>query len=71
MGITKGVNYALTKLGEKIESLEELEKFIGPPLHESFPLFTIIIKSKLIKLLNTLGSILKILVCLKTVSILE
>lgn len=39
LGITKSVNYALEKFGLKTESLDDLEKFIGPPLHDSFPLF--------------------------------
>ncbi len=36
VGITKSVQYALAKNDIKEESLTELEKFIGPPLKESF-----------------------------------
>ncbi|WP_449598593.1 GNAT family N-acetyltransferase [Niallia sp. Marseille-Q9988] len=36
-GITKSVQYALQKLGKEEPDLDKLEKFIGPPLLESFP----------------------------------
>ncbi|MBB6452720.1 phosphoglycolate phosphatase [Salirhabdus euzebyi] len=36
IGITKSVQYALSKMGIEEKSLEKLESFIGPPLHESF-----------------------------------
>lgn len=36
-GITKSVQYAVQKLGKAELNLDNLEKFIGPPLHESFP----------------------------------
>ena len=36
VGITKSVQYALKKKGIIIDDLTELEKFIGPPLHQSF-----------------------------------
>lgn len=39
VGITKAVKYALSKYDIKVEGLEELEKFIGPPLSESFKEF--------------------------------
>ena len=35
-GITSGVAYALDSFGDKYESLESLELFIGPPLREQF-----------------------------------
>ena len=35
-GITNGLRYALDRLGYEIKSHEELYKFIGPPLSESF-----------------------------------
>lgn len=35
-GITKSVQYALSKLGISITDLDSLEKFIGPPLKDSF-----------------------------------
>lgn len=35
-GITKSVAYALSKFGIKVDSLNELCKFIGPPLKDSF-----------------------------------
>ena len=36
LGITKSVQYALSKYDIKITNLDELEKFIGPPLAQSF-----------------------------------
>lgn len=36
VGITKSVQYALAKMGIQIDQLDLLEKFIGPPLRESF-----------------------------------
>ncbi len=36
IGITKSVNYALEKLGVKVDSLDDLVGFIGPPLKNSF-----------------------------------
>ncbi|MEQ2468283.1 GNAT family N-acetyltransferase [Niallia hominis] len=36
-GITKSVQYALQKLGKEEPDLDKLERFIGPPLQESFP----------------------------------
>jgi len=39
VGITKAVKYALSKYNIKVEGLDELEKFIGPPLGESFKEF--------------------------------
>ena len=38
-GITKSVQYALSKFGIKEDNLHNLEKFIGPPLDESFSKF--------------------------------
>lgn len=38
-GITKGVAYALRHFGITVNDLDELTKFIGPPMHESFPEF--------------------------------
>ncbi|WZL82753.1 HAD family hydrolase [Vallitaleaceae bacterium 9-2] len=35
-GITKSVAYALNKMGQKSVNLDELTKFIGPPLKDSF-----------------------------------
>jgi len=35
-GITKSVQYALQKLGQEESDLAKLERFIGPPLQESF-----------------------------------
>ena len=35
-GITKSVAYALKHFGIEVENLDELCKFIGPPLKESF-----------------------------------
>ena len=35
-GITKCVQYALSKLGIEVEHLDELTPFIGPPLHIGF-----------------------------------
>jgi len=39
VGITKAVKYALSKYDIKVEGLDVLEKFIGPPLGESFKEF--------------------------------
>lgn len=36
LGITKSVKYALSKFNISVKSLDELCKFIGPPLKESF-----------------------------------
>lgn len=36
IGITKSVQYALAKMNILVESLDELNKFIGPPLRVSF-----------------------------------
>lgn len=36
IGITKSVQYALTKMGFAAPELDKLEGFIGPPLQESF-----------------------------------
>ncbi len=36
LGITNSVMYALEKFNIKVESREELYKFVGPPLHKSF-----------------------------------
>lgn len=36
LGITNSVMYALEKLGYAVPPREELYKFIGPPLHDSF-----------------------------------
>lgn len=36
MGITKSVQYSLKKFGIETENLDELVKFIGPPLRESY-----------------------------------
>lgn len=36
VGITKSVQYSLKKNGIVVDSLSDLEKFIGPPLKESF-----------------------------------
>ncbi|WP_446897332.1 HAD family hydrolase [Clostridium sp. LBM24168] len=38
-GITKSVQYALKKFGITVENLDFLEKFIGPPLKESFMIY--------------------------------
>ena len=38
-GITKGVAYSLRHFGITVNDLDELTKFIGPPMHESFPEF--------------------------------
>ncbi|MBP2034190.1 phosphoglycolate phosphatase [Clostridium algifaecis] len=35
-GITKSVQYALKKFGIEIKNLDTLEKFVGPPLKDSF-----------------------------------
>ena len=35
-GITKSVEYALESIGEKVENLDDLLPFIGPPLRDSF-----------------------------------
>lgn len=39
LGITKAIQYALSKEGIKEIDLEELEKFVGPPLKEAFTEF--------------------------------
>jgi len=39
MGITKSAQYALAQYGIKVDNLDELEKFIGPPLADSFKEF--------------------------------
>lgn len=39
LGITNSVMYALEKLGYPIAPRQELYKFIGPPLHDSFRLY--------------------------------
>ena len=39
IGITKAVKYALSKYDIKVEGLDGLERFIGPPLYESFKEF--------------------------------
>lgn len=36
MGITKAAQYALKQYGIQIDNLNDLEKFIGPPLTQSF-----------------------------------
>ena len=36
-GITKSISYALKKMGCSTPSLQELEKFVGPALQETFP----------------------------------
>lgn len=36
IGITKSVQFALQKAGIKVNDLDELEPFIGPPLQVSF-----------------------------------
>ena len=36
IGITKGIQYALNKFDIKVDNLDELCKFIGPPLKDSF-----------------------------------
>lgn len=36
IGITSAVQYALSKFDIEVKSLDELEKFIGPPLFEAF-----------------------------------
>lgn len=36
LGITKSVAYSLKSFGIEVESLDELKKFIGPPLVDSF-----------------------------------
>ena len=36
MGITNAVRYALKEMGYPVPAREELYKFIGPPLHDSF-----------------------------------
>ena len=38
-GITKSIAFALRHHGIEVSDLGELEKFIGPPLHEAFPEF--------------------------------
>lgn len=38
-GITKCVQYALSKFGISVDDLDSLEHFIGPPLRESFAKF--------------------------------
>lgn len=35
-GITKSISYALSKIGIQVSDLDTLEKFVGPPLSESF-----------------------------------
>jgi phosphoglycolate phosphatase len=35
-GITKGIRYALASFGIEVADLDELEKFIGPPLYDTF-----------------------------------
>lgn len=35
-GITKSVQYALSKFGISVDNLDKLDKFIGPPLIDSF-----------------------------------
>lgn len=39
-GITKCVQYALKAINKEAYSLDELENFIGPPLHEQFKIHT-------------------------------
>lgn len=39
VGITKGIQYALSKLGIEEQNLDKLLPFIGPPLHTSFEQF--------------------------------
>lgn len=39
LGITNAVAYALTKLGIQPPPREELNRFVGPPLHDSFRIF--------------------------------
>jgi phosphoglycolate phosphatase len=36
IGITKSVQFALSRMGIKVENLDDLEPFIGPPLQQSF-----------------------------------
>ncbi|OCS93532.1 HAD family hydrolase [Caryophanon latum] len=35
-GITRAIQHAQQKLGEQVETMEELRSFIGPPLQQSF-----------------------------------
>lgn len=39
LGITKGVEHALKDFGVKVDSLDDLTRFIGPPLYDSFARF--------------------------------
>ena len=39
-GITRCVQYALKAINQEADSLNELETFIGPPLHEQFKIHT-------------------------------
>ena len=39
LGITNAARYALTQMGYPVPPREELFKFIGPPLHDSFQVF--------------------------------
>ncbi len=39
MGITKSAQYALAQYDITVDDLDELEKFIGPPLADSFKEF--------------------------------
>ena len=36
IGITNSVSYVLERYGIEVPAREELYRFIGPPLHESF-----------------------------------
>lgn len=38
-GITKSVQYALKSFGIQVDNLDDLHKFIGPPLKDSFKMF--------------------------------
>ena len=49
LGITKSVEYALKKFEIPVENREELEKFIGPPLINSFMEFYDFDKEKAVK----------------------
>lgn len=58
-GITKSIQYSLNSFGIK-EDLENLDQFIGPPLHDTFKEYYKFEDKKLKKLLKSIENILLI-----------
>lgn len=52
IGITKSVQYSLKKFGIIVDDLDELNKFIGPPLKESFMKYFSLTEEEAIKAID-------------------